>query len=76
MSRLEYITKGTKLLCLHTINNLYRQPLFEKGQIYEVLYINKESVKVMITLNHTLYANEYAEYDLEWISKNFKIIES
>jgi hypothetical protein len=47
-------------------------PLFKKGEVYETLWIDNEKVKTFITLNHILYANEYMEYELEWVLKTFK----
>jgi hypothetical protein len=66
--------QGDKLICLETINNLYGDPLFEKGKIYNVLYVNNENIKISVSLNHILYANEYSEFDLEWVLQNFKKI--
>lgn len=66
--------QGDKLRCLKTIKNVYGQPLFLKGQTYEILYVDTENIKTYITLNHILYANEYMPYELEWISRNFKKI--
>lgn len=66
--------KGDKLKCLENVNNLFGMPLFEKGKVYEVLYINNEDVKVMVCLNHNLYANEYNHFDLEWVNKKFKLM--
>lgn len=67
--------KGDKLICKETINNIFGMPLFEKNKEYEILYIDNEKTEVMITLNHNLYANEYQQYPLDWISKNFKYVE-
>jgi hypothetical protein len=64
--------KGDKLICKETVNNVFGMPLFEKGKEYEVLYIDNEKTEVMVILNHNLYANEYMEYPLEWVSKKFK----
>ncbi len=47
-------------------------PLFEAGKEYQVLYVDNEKPKIMVVLNHNLYANEYAEYPIEWILENFK----
>jgi hypothetical protein len=47
-------------------------PLFKKGEVYETLWIDNEKVKTYITLNHILHANEYMEYELEWVLKRFK----
>ena len=66
--------KGDKLKCLETIENLLGMALFEKGKIYEVLYINNEDIKVMVCLNHTLYSNEYNQFPLEWINEKFKLM--
>lgn len=64
--------KGDKLICKETVNNVFGMPLFEKDKEYEVLYIDNEKTEVMVILNHNLYANEYMEYPLEWVSKKFK----
>ena len=64
--------KGDKLICKETVSNLFGMPLFEKGKEYEVLYVENEKVKTYIVMNHNLYANEYMEYDLEWVLKRFK----
>ncbi len=64
--------KGFKLKCKQDINNLIGMPLFKKGEIYEVLYVNHETTEVRVCLNHILYANEYNSWPLEWVNKNFK----
>lgn len=66
--------KGDKLKCLKTVDNLLGMPLFKKGEVYEVLYMNNEDVKVMVCLNHTLYANEYNSFPLDWVNEKFKLI--
>lgn len=68
------IRKGDKLLCTEDVNNVFGMPLFKKGETYEVLCVDNEQVKTYIILNHILYANEYMEYELEWILKKFKQI--
>jgi len=64
--------KGDKLKCLKDITNFLGQPLFIKGEIYEVLFVDNEDLKVLVCLNHILYANEYNYYPLEWVKTNFK----
>jgi hypothetical protein len=64
--------KGEILICKETINNVLGMPLFEKGKEYEVLYVDNEQTEIMVILNHNLYANEYMEYPLDWVSKKFK----
>jgi hypothetical protein len=64
--------KGDKLICKETINNVLGWTLFEKDKEYDVLYVDNEQIKVMVTLNHNLYANEYNSYPIEWVNKNFK----
>lgn len=66
------IRKGDKLLCTEDVNNVFGWPLFEKDKEYDVLYVENEKVKTYIVMNHNLYANEYMEYDLEWVLKRFK----
>jgi|688.fasta_scaffold97633_3 hypothetical protein len=65
--------KGDKLICLENINNPFNKPLFKKDGIYEVLYVDNEGVTPTVCINHILYANEYSDFDLEWVLKNFKI---
>ena len=66
--------KGDKLICIETIDNLFGQPLFEKDKEYNVLYVDNEDVKVMVCLDHNLYANEYATFPLEWVAEKFKSV--
>lgn len=66
------IRKGDKFLCTEDINNVFGLPLFKKGDIYDVLYVDNEKVKTYIVLNHILYANEYMEHELQWVLKRFK----
>jgi len=64
--------KGQKLICLKESRNFLGQLLFEKGKQYEVLYVDNESHHIKVCINHTLYANEYNTFPLEWVKKNFK----
>lgn len=66
--------KGDKLICKETVNNFLGWPLFEKNKEYEVLYVDNEKSEIMVVLNHNLYGNEYMEYSLDWINKNFKYV--
>lgn len=45
--------------------------LFEKGKVYEVLYVDHSDVRVMVCLNHVLYGNEYNTFSLDWIRERF-----
>jgi hypothetical protein len=65
--------KSDKLICLSDISNSLHQPLFKKDEVYEVLYVDNEGVIPIVCINHILYANEYSDFDLEWVLKNFKI---
>lgn len=65
--------KGDNLICLNTINNKFGMPLFEKDKVYTILYVDNESLIKTICLNHILYANEYSEFDSDWVIKNFKL---
>ncbi len=65
--------KGDKITCKKTIKNILGDPLFKKGQEYEILYINNEDITTKVVLNHIIYGNEYREFDLEWVAKNFII---
>lgn len=67
--------KGEKLICKETVNNIFGNPLFEKGKEYEILYIDNEQTEIMVTLNHTLYSNEYMEFPINWVNKKFKYVE-
>lgn len=64
--------KGKKLRCKENIDNMLGMPLFKKGEVYEVLYVDNESDEVLVCLNHILYANEYNSWPLEWVNKKFK----
>ena len=64
--------KGFKLKCKEDISNMLGMPLFEKDEVYEVLYVNHETTEVLVCLNHILYANEYNSWPLEWVNKKFK----
>lgn len=64
--------KGKKLRCRENIENMLGMPLFKKGEVYEVLYVDNESDEVLVCLNHILYANEYNSWPLEWVNKKFK----
>ena len=66
--------KGDKLICKKDIKNIFGWILFEKGKVYEVLYMNNEDVKVMVCLDHTLYSNEYNQFPLEWVNEKFKLM--
>jgi hypothetical protein len=66
--------KGDKLICKDTVNNIFGMPLFEKDKEYEILYVDNEKSEIMVVLNHNLYGNEYMEYSLGWINKNFKYV--
>ena len=66
--------KGDKLICKETVNNVFGWPLFEKDKEYEVLYVDNEQVEIMVILNHRLYANEYNQYPIDWVNKNFKYV--
>lgn len=66
--------KGDKLVCKKTINNPFGMPLFEKDKIYTVIYIDDAGIKKTVCLDHILYANEYSDFDMEWVLENFKSI--
>jgi hypothetical protein len=56
---------GDKYLCEEGFINLFGIPLFEKGEIYEVLDFDDTEV----TLNHNLIANEYMSYPKSILEK-------
>jgi hypothetical protein len=66
------IRKGDRFMCTEDVNNVFGMPLFKKGEVYETLWVDNEKMKIYITLNHILYANEYIEHELEWVLKRFK----
>ncbi len=61
--------KGDILVCQETVTNFLGWSLFENGAEYEVLEIDEKEVY----LNHTLYANEYNSFPIEWVLEKFKI---
>ena len=63
--------KGDKLICKKTINNILGNPLFEEGEVYTIIYIDDAGIKKTVCLNHILYANEYSDFDMEWVIDNF-----
>lgn len=66
-----YIRKGDKFLCIEDVDNVFGTRLFNKGEVYNVIYVDNEQIKVLITLNHNLIGNEFFEFDLDFINKNF-----
>jgi hypothetical protein len=66
------IRKGDKFLCTEDVDNMFGWSLFEKGKVYEVLWVDNEQVKTFVVLNHVLYGNEYMEHELQWVLKRFK----
>lgn len=54
--------KGDKLLCVTEL------PLFKEGEIYEVIFVDEENIKIYITLNQPTEIG----FELEWILQNFK----
>ncbi len=68
------IRQGDKFLCTEDVNNFLGWPLFKKGEVYNVLYVENEKAQTYLVLDHILYGNEYMEYELDWILKNFKKI--
>lgn len=65
------LLKGVKLKCLNDIikqNSIF----FIKDNIYEVLYINNEDIFVKACLKTEL--NKCIEFNIDWVTKNFKII--
>lgn len=66
------IRQGDKFLCKKDIKNYFGDILFKAGNTYDVLYVDNEQSKTIVVLNHVLIANEYAEWELEWVVKNFK----
>lgn len=63
--------KGDKLICTKQVKNFLNLVLFEEGKEYDVLYVDHDEVKVMVCLNHTLYANEYNSFPIEWVREHF-----
>ena len=62
------------MICRESVDNMLGMPLFKKGEVYEVLYVDNESDEVLVCLNHILYANEYNSWPIEWVNKKFKIV--
>jgi hypothetical protein len=63
--------KDDYLIAKKTINNSLGWPLFIEGYPYKVLNVDDD----YIVLDHYLYANEYAEYKIDYILENFIIID-
>lgn len=63
--------QGDKLICKKDIKNISGRSLFEKDKIYEVIYVDHEKPHIMVVLNHN---DEYNEYPIDWINKNFKYV--
>ena len=61
--------KGDILICQETVKNFLGWTLFETGKEYRILSIDDEEV----LLDHTLYANEYNSFPIDWVSQKFKI---
>ncbi len=61
---------GDKLVCIRNINNLIDYPLFIKDEIYEILDVSYDYV----IINHISYGNEYGDFSIDFIDKNFKSI--
>lgn len=61
--------RGDILTCQETIKNPFGWILFECDKDYEVLSVDDDEV----FLNHTLYANEYNSFPIEWVLEKFKI---
>lgn len=62
---------GDKLICKKTIDNIYGMPLFVNGKIYTVLGILRSGKDSRIVLDHILYANEYTDFDFDFVNDNF-----
>lgn len=62
---------GDKLICKKTIDNIYGMPLFIKDKIYTVLGILRSGKDSRIVLDHILYANEYTDFDIDFVNDNF-----
>lgn len=61
---------GDKLVCIRNVYNLIDYPLFIKDEIYEILDVSYEYV----IMTHILYGNEYGDFSIDFIDKNFKPI--
>lgn len=57
---------GDKLKCIKDSYNVFGDPLFVKDNTYEVLFVDDE-----VTLNHILYANEFASFPMTFVKKHF-----
>lgn len=63
--------QNEKLICINDIYNVDGNILFKKDEIYTVLYVDNEQVSVLVCLDHILYGNEYASFDIQWVLENF-----
>jgi hypothetical protein len=66
--------KGDKLICIKQIINMLGDPLFIKGETYEILHIDNDIHDniLFITLDHIMYGNEYGDFTKAYVDKNFR----
>lgn len=61
--------KGDTLICQEEVTNLFGWSLFELNKEYKILDIDDDEVY----LDHTLYANEYNSFPIDWVKQKFKL---
>lgn len=61
--------KGDILICQEEVTNPFGWSLFELNKEYKILDIDDDEVY----LDHTLYANEYNSFSVEWVKQKFKL---
>jgi hypothetical protein len=62
---------GKSYICIETINNIFSMPLYVKGEVYKVLWLDDEYV----ILNHILYGCEYAPNTKKYLEGKFKSVD-
>ena len=66
--------KGDKLLCKNDIFDSSNYTLFKRGEIYEINYIENETIKILICINHESLYTRINEFNIEWVFSNFETI--
>ncbi len=62
--------EGKSYICIETINNIFSMPIYRKGDIYKVMWIDEDH----IIMDHILYANEYIQHRISSLENKFKSV--
>ena len=66
--------QGVKLFCKKTIKDNCNKIIFKKNVIYPVNYVDNETTKTLVSINHDDLSIRMKDFDLEWVYSNFKIL--